>query len=87
MGAERGRSQVISSDPCSHRYAAQEIGEGTAGGLKGEVTIIFLTPLSVDAERCRLLSILKKENFTIQAPTVIGNLNFCDGYISKRRVR
>jgi hypothetical protein len=84
---ESHRSQVISSAPCSHCYAAQEIGEGTAGGLKGEVTIIFLTPLSVTAERGRLLSIGKNQNFLIQAPTVIGNLNFCNGYTLQRMVR
>ena len=87
MGTESHRSQVISSDRSSHGDAVQEIGEGTAGGLKGEGTIIFLTPLSVIAERCPLLLILKRENFEIQAPTVIGNLNLYDGYTSQRRVR
>ena len=47
----------------------------------------LLTPLSVIAERCPLLLILKRENFEIQAPTVIGNLNLYDGYTSQRRVR
>ncbi len=52
MGAESRRSQVISSGPPSHCAAVQDLGEGPAGLLKGAGTIIFLTPLSVIAERC-----------------------------------
>ena len=56
-------SQVISFDPCSHCYFEQEIGQGTAGCLKGEENNRFLTPLSVIAERWRLLLTLKREDF------------------------
>ena len=45
------------------RHGEQDLGEGTAGLLKGAGTIIFLIPLSVIAERCCLLWILRNENF------------------------
>ena len=35
----------------------------------------FFTPLSVIAERCRFPLNLKREDYEIQAPTVIRNLN------------
>ena len=84
-----GKRQVSSNFVCPLLQLLRGIGNWgrNAGDLKGEGTISFLTPLSVIAERCRFLSILKNENFAIQAPAVIGNLNLCDGYTSQRRVR
>lgn len=35
----------------------------------------FFPPLSVIAERCRFLLILKREDYEIQAPAVIRNMN------------